>query len=151
MEISKEELQEDQAVVAAMSQAMIQASIVAITEAAEEDHPITAPIKAQAVLKMVLTIVEAQVVVPVPAPTPVTDRLDTPVDRKSHSSVEDTVSIIKKEVISALQTAFLIDLCKLRSASKKELKIAIPASTIRELVMIRPTMPINYVVVLAML
>jgi hypothetical protein len=130
---------------------MIQASIVAITEAAEEDHPITAPIKAQAVLKMVLTIVEAQVVVPVPAPTPVTDRLDTPVDRKSHSSVEDTVSIIKKEVISALQTAFLIDLCKLRSASKKELKIAIPASTIRELVMIRPTMPINYVVVLAML
>jgi len=135
------------------SQAIIQASIVAIT-AAKEDHPITALItaQAQAVLKMILTIVEAQVVIPVPVqvPAPVTDRLDTPVDPKSHSSVEDTVSIIKKEVISALQTAFLIDLCKLRSASKKELKIAIPASTIRELVMIRPTMPINYVVLLAM-
>lgn len=82
---------------------------------------------------------------------PATDLADTPEDLKFHSLEEKSVSPIKREANSVLMNAFLIELCKLKSASKKELKIVIPVNSARELETTRQMMLINYVTLLVML
>lgn len=79
------------------------------------------------------------------------DSVDILLDLEYLSSVADTVLLIEKEVNSVLKTVYPTELCKLKSASNKELRIAIPAGTKKELETIRPMTPINYVILLVML
>lgn len=79
------------------------------------------------------------------------DSVDILLDLEYLSSAADTVLLIEKEVNSVLETAYPTELYKLKSASKKELRIAIPAGTKKELETIRPMTPINYVILLVML
>lgn len=113
--------------------------------------------EALAVIPAPTAPVMAQDTAPVQAPNsvpdlaPATDSVDTPENLKFHSLEEKSVSPIKREVNSVLDIALLIDLCKLKSASNKELKIVTPANLIRELKTKRQMMLINYVTLLAML